>query len=486
MEKLQYGDPLMNPQQDGNGSIITSARLRLMLLRTVPPNVKEVLARLVKAGWQAYLVGGCVRDLLLGRDPKDWDIATSAHPRQVMSIFLGSIPTGIKHGTVTVFVDGKPVEVTTYRVESGYSDLRHPDHVEFTQDLTEDLARRDFTVNAIALSPDAELVDPYRGTEDLRLRIIRAVGRPAHRFREDPLRMLRAVRFAAELGFSIEDDTYTAIKDHASLLEAVSLERIRDEFTSIILSETPGGAIETLRDTGLLKRFIPELLEGVGFEQNVHHEFTVWEHSIKAIDHTPDVLSLRLAALFHDIAKPRCLSVDEEGRRRFFHHELVGAEMTAQILRRLRYDNQTINRTAHLVRHHLALHHYPDMTDAAVRRLIRRVGLEAINDLILLRQADRIASGTKRGPVSRGTRRLLQRIEKVLAEDAAFGLKDLAVDGHDVMRVAGIKPGPMVGRVLNQLLEEVLDDPGLNEKERLERRITEIVAEKASSGNLES
>ncbi|MFO7246304.1 MAG: HD domain-containing protein [Thermaerobacter sp.] len=448
--------------------------------RLIPSGVRRVLLGLARAGHQACLVGGCVRDLLLGRPPSDWDVATDARPERVQALFDRTRPTGIAHGTVTVLVGRRPVEVTTFRTEGTYSDRRRPDWVEFTGRLELDLARRDFTINAMALDHRGRLHDPFGGLRDLEAGVIRTVGDPGARFQEDALRMLRAVRFAAQLEFRIEPEVLEAIREHAALLGHVSAERIRDEFSKILLAPRPAPALETLRETGLLERFLPELLEGVGVAQNVHHAFTVWEHNVLACQHARPDLVLRLAALLHDVAKPRCLTVDPDGSRHFYHHEVVGAQMADAILRRLRFDNATREKVVHLIRHHLALHHYPDMSDAAVRRLIRRIGLEHLDDLIALRIADRKASGTKRSELSRGTRLLLRRIEQVLAEDAAFGLKDLKVDGHDVMRVLGIPPGPLVGRILNALLEAVLEDPSLNEPETLERLIREKAQELAA------
>ena len=455
-------------------------RLRAALLafptvrdRLIPAQVRWVLRRLRRAGHAAYLVGGCVRDLLLGRPPGDWDVTTSAEPAVVQRTFPRTRPTGIQHGTVTVLAGNRPVEVTTFRTEGGYSDRRRPDWVRFTPSLEEDLARRDFTINAMALDADGRLVDPFGGLQDLTAGVVRAVGDPEERFREDALRMLRAIRFAAQLEFILDPATLGAIARHAALLDHVSRERIRDEFSKLLLAPHPADALRLLKSTGLLERFLPELLEGDGVAQNVHHAYTVFDHNIRACQEAPPALHLRLAALLHDIAKPRCLSIDERGERHFYHHEVVGAQMADEILRRLRYDNATRRRVVHLVRHHLALHHYPDMTDAAVRRLIRRIGLEHLEDLIKLRIADRRASGTKRTALSRGARLLLQRIEKVLQEDAAFGLKDLAVDGYDVMRVLQIEPGPLVGKILKALLEAVLDDPSLNEPATLERLMKE-------------
>jgi len=449
--------------------LVVRTRLRFIARRIVPQDVQAVLKRLRLHGYQAFVVGGCVRDVILGKKPEDWDVTTDARPEEIIRIFERTVPSGVKHGTVTVLTDARPVEVTTFRVDAVYSDHRHPDRVAFTRDLHEDLARRDLTINAMALGPAGELVDPFGGRRDLDRKIVRAVGTPAERFREDALRMMRAVRFAAQLGMTIEAATLEAIKSEADLLRHVSAERIRDEFNKILVSPAPAAALEVLRETGLLSVFLPELLEGVGFEQNVHHAFTVWEHTLIAVETIPPVLHLRLAALLHDVAKPRTLTV-VAGERHFYDHENLGAVMARSILRRMKYDNETIDRVTHLIRHHMALHLSPQMKDSAVRRLIARVGLDNIRDLLELRRADRMGSGKKPGPVSQGTLRLLARIERVLKEDAAFGLKDLAIDGNDVMRVTGLKPGPAVGRILRQLFEEVLENPALNRRDVLEAR----------------
>lgn len=442
----------------------------------LPADVRSALARFRQAGFEAYVVGGCVRDLLLGATPQDWDVATNARPQEMMRLFSRTVPTGVKHGTVTILMPGTAIEATTYRVEAGYSDHRRPDEVKFVDELREDLARRDFTINAMALSGSGRLIDYFGGLNDLEQRIIRAVGDPAQRFEEDALRMLRAVRFAAQLGFTIEPVTLAAIAPRAATLRHVSAERIRDEFAKAIVSPNPVDALELLRETGLLAEFLPELLEGYGVEQNRHHRFTVWEHNLIAMAAVPPQLHLRLAALLHDVGKPRSLSVDRDGERHFFNHEIIGADMAYRLLRRLRFDNATVLKVTHLIRHHMSLHLSRDMKDAAIRRLINRVGLENMDDLIRLREADRIASGKKPGPVSAGTLELLRRIDRILKEDAAFSLKDLAVNGHDIMAATGIKPGPLVGKVLSRLFEEVLDNPALNEREKLLARAREIIA----------
>ncbi len=448
----------------------------------IPAEVRRVLDTLAARGYAAHIVGGPVRDLLMGQPPKDWDVATAAPPEVVRLAFPRTVPTGIKHGTVTVLPDDRraddrragdrqvgdrQVEVTTYRVESGYADFRHPDQVIFVRTLREDLSRRDFTINAMALDRLGRLYDYFGGRSDLAARLIRAVGDPVERFSEDALRMMRAIRFTAQLSFDIAPTTFAAVKEKNALLEHVSAERIRDEFSKLLVSDQPARGLEMLRQTGLLARFIPELLDGVGFEQNEHHAYSVWEHEVIAAATVPPKLHLRLAALLHDVAKPACLSV-EGGDRHFFDHERVGAKMAGAILRRLKYDNTITNQVVHLIRHHMALHYNSNMKDPAIRRLIHRVGLEYMPDLLELRRADRAASGTKPGPVSKGTLRLLARIENVLAEDAAFGLKDLAIDGNDVMRATGLGPGPHIGRVLKVLLDAVLEDPSLNTREQLE------------------
>lgn len=450
-------------------------RLGSSLSEMVPAPVGEIMCALVSRNYSAHLVGGCVRDLLMGKRPQDWDVATSALPQEVMQLFPRTHPTGLKHGTVTVVCKGMTVEVTTYRLEGEYADFRHPDRVVFTDDVTQDLARRDLTFNAMALSPEGCLVDPHGGLDDLARGLIRAVGNPDTRFREDALRLMRAVRFSAQLGFRLEPQTRRALEENAGLLTHIARERIRDELSKILLSERPDEGIQTLQETGLLAQFWPELEEGVGVEQNPHHAYSVFQHSLRAVAATPPQLYLRLAALLHDVGKPRCLEVDQEGQRRFFFHEQVGARLARDMLERLRFDRATVDKVIHLIRYHMALHHYPGMTDSAIRRLLRRVGVENLEDLVALRKADREGSGTKTAPLSRGARRLLARIEQILEEDNAFSLKDLAVDGHDVMRVGGLSPGPQVGKVLEELLDMVLDDPSLNQRECLEAEIIRLV-----------
>ncbi|QIA26203.1 HD domain-containing protein [Thermaerobacter sp. PB12/4term] len=453
------------------------AELQRRFGQLVPAPVREILQRLDQHGYGAFLVGGCVRDLLMARPPKDWDVATAARPDEVRRLFPRTIPTGIEHGTVTVRLRGMSVEVTTFRQEAGYSDHRHPDRVEFTRDLRADLERRDLTINAMALDHQGRLHDPLGGLDDLEQGLVRAVGDPEERFREDALRLLRVVRFAARLGYRVEPRTGAALARCAPLIRHVSWERIREEMAGLLTSPRPAWGLELLRTSGLLEPIWPELLEGVDVPQNVHHAYTVWEHNLLACEYTPPVLRLRLAGLLHDVGKPRTVSVDAQGERHFYHHEVVGAQMARDMLRRLRFDNETVQHVVHLVRHHLALHHYPGMTDAAIRRLIQRIGFDYLEDLIILRVADRAASGTKRAPISRGAYRLLTRMEKILEQDAAFSLHDLAVDGHDVMAATGLGPGPAIGWILQQLLEDVLDEPARNRREWLLERAAQLRVE---------
>lgn len=443
--------------------------LRVAVRRRIPPSVFRILETLERGGFEAYLVGGCVRDLLSGRTPADWDVATSAEPADITRLFPRHYFSGKRHKTVAVMTGATSVEVTTFRAAGpGAPAGELPDAT-----LVEDLHHRDLTINAMALSPLGRLIDPSGGLRDLIRGRIRAVGSPEERFHEDPLRMMRVIRLAAQLGFSIDRPTLEGISREAPLLAGVAPERLRDELSKALISGRPAFAVELFRETGLLRQFAPELLEGVDLEQNEHHAYTVWEHLLITLENTPPELHLRLAGLLHDAAKPRCLTV-EGGERHFYGHEIVGEAMAREILRRVRFDGRTIQRVASLVRNHMAIHFDPFMGDAAVRRLVTRVGRENIEDLLWLRRADRIASGTKKGDLGDGTALLLERIRKIAARDEAFGIKDLAIGGEDVMRVTGLPAGPAVGAIMKQLLAEVLEEPGRNEKAALERRAAEL------------
>lgn len=439
---------------------------------TLPAPVRWLIDELGKAGFEAYAVGGGVRDLLLGREPKDWDVATVATPKEIQKVFPKAVYAN-RFGTVGVRKDGETYEVTTYRTESGYSDARHPDKVTFVRTLKEDLARRDFTINAIAANAAGELTDPHDGRKDLAAKRVKAVGKPAERFAEDALRMVRAVRFAAELSFAIEVATQKAIPPNAARLGRVSAERIRDELMRILASPNPYEGIKALHDLGLLKLIIPELLEGEGFDQAKHHKDPVLTHNLLALKHTPATDPLvRLAALLHDVGKPQ--SARGRGEARTFHgHEVIGARMTKEIMRRLKFSKEDSKRVVNLVRHHMFLFQF-ESTDKAVRRIIRRVGNENIDDLVALRVGDRLGSGTKVGY----TTKLKQFRERVVeVQKDPIDTRMLKIDGSDLMKLLKVEPGPLIGKVMDALLEEVLDDPARNTKPYLSKRARELFAE---------
>ncbi len=450
------------------------------MIKTLPDAVFTVSRVLRTAGFESYLVGGAVRSLAMGLKPADFDFATSARPEDVMTLFHRVVPTGVKHGTVTVLMQGRSFEVTTYRVDRTYSDRRRPDSVEFTSDIVEDLSRRDFTINAMALGVlDATLLDPYGGKTDLEHRTIRAIGEPRERFCEDALRILRAIRFSAQLEFELEKGTQQAMQDLAGSIDAVSAERVRDELLKMLAAERPSIGLFLMRDTGLLPHILPELNEGVGVEQRGMHAHDVFTHSVLACDAAPaENMVVRLAALLHDVGKPRCLTVDPDGERRFNGHDLVSSEMTAAVLRRLRVPIATERAVTHLVRQHMFAY-TPEWSDAAVRRFIARVGREWIDTLLALRTAD---SQAVRGSVNTaGIEAFRLRITDVLSRDHALGIKDLAVDGNELAQ-AGVPKGPAMGTVLEFLLETVLEDPSLNERDRLLEIGARFYAERVAPG----
>lgn len=461
-----------------------------MLHFKIPKEVIKIVELLKKAGFKAYIVGGCVRDLLLKTTPKDWDVATNAKPKEIQEIFPNSFYKN-KFGTVTVKVPEakkenlKEIEVTTFRTEEKYSDKRHPDKVKFVEDIEEDLARRDFTINAMALdlhlpfSPfnlkPYTLIDPFSGRKDLKRKLIRAVGDPEKRFSEDALRLLRAVRFATVLGkgWKIEKKTLKAIKKNAHWIMAISKERIRDELIKILESPQAYEGFMLLHKTGLLKYIIPELEKGVGVSQNKHHIYSVFKHCLLSLKYAAKYnfnLNVRLAALLHDIAKPETKK-GEGPDATFYNHDVLGAKIATQILSRLRFPKKTIEKVATLIRYHMFYYDPKVVRESAVRRLIRKVGKENIKELIQLRICDRKGSGVPKARPYR-LRHFEYVVSKVLRDPISVEM--LEVDGYDVMRILKIKPGPRVGLILNALLSEVLDDPKKNKKEYLEKRIKEL------------
>ena len=448
----------------------------------IPADVSAVVDKLRSTGHRAYVVGGCVRDAIRGVDPADWDVATDAMPEEIQKVFRRSLYTN-RFGTVVVRMGHREIEVTTYRVEAAYSDHRRPDAVAFTNSLHEDLSRRDFTMNAMAWSPDhgGTIVDPFGGQRDLEARIVRAVGDPDERFTEDALRMLRAVRFAAVLGFTIEPNTAAAIERNAKLAETLSGERIQQEIVRILRGPVPSVGFRMLSNLGLLAVIAPELEQCRETPQDKVAAENVFEHSLATIDAAAaempvgtspeEDLVLRLAALFHDLGKP-----DTYDDGHFHQHEFVGEAKVRQILRRWKFDKATVEAVAHLVRHHM-FWYQPDWTSSAVRRFIRKVGLERIPVLFALRKADNVGSGA-RAPRMYALNELWLRVQEEIQRATAFSQGDLVVDGNDVMRELGIGSGPEVGRILHELFERVLDEPELNTPERLLSLAKEIHAQR--------
>ncbi len=443
---------------------------------TIPKEVKLVIEKLEKAGFEAYIVGGCVRDFLLEKDPNDWDITTNAKPEEIQKVFPDSFYTN-EFLTVTVHTGSKieklaEIEITTYRSEAKYTDKRHPDEVKYAEKLEDDLSRRDFTINAIALRPGSgqakeKIIDLFGGQEDLKNKIIRTVGNAQERFNEDALRMLRAVRFATTLNFKIEEKTAEAIKKNSIWLKAISQERIRDELVKIIMTEKAADGIELLRELGLLRYIVPELLENYGVAQNKHHIYDCYQHAVKSLEYTTKKnfnMYVRIAALLHDIAKPR-VKAGEGEEATFYNHEIVGAKITFQILNRLKFSKKEVEKITKLVRYHLFYYNVDEVGESSVRRLVRNMGPENMEELLQVRQADRIGSGVPKAEPYK-LRHLKYLIEKVSKDP--ISVKMLKINGKDLMQILGEKPGPRIGQILDALLGLVLEDPKKNNQKYLE------------------
>lgn len=451
----------------------------------VPEDVKATVFGLKQAGFEAYIVGGCVRDVLLGKEPLDWDLATNANPEEIVKVFPDSFYEN-NYGTVGVKTNRegeqvRVIEVTPYRIESKYSDSRHPDKVEFSKDIADDLKRRDFTMNAIAIDIEdgvkGHLIDLYKGQEDIVSKTIRAVGNPEERFAEDGLRIMRAVRFSAQLGFAIESETYKAIEKQKDLLKSIAKERIRDEFVKLIMSDNPLIGLVSCEKLGLLEYICPELQVSIGVKQNQAHAYDVWEHLLRTVQHAADKkfgLEIRLAALFHDIGKPKTRRVSHETgpEPTFYGHDVVGERMTRKIMENLKFSRETIDKVAKFVRWHMFFSD-PDLISlSAVRRMVANVGKDNIWDLMHVRECDRIGTGRPKENPYR-LRKYKAMIEEVLHDPVSVGM--LKIDGKGIMDVTHETPGPKIGFILNALLEEVLDDPKKNTKEYLENRASELI-----------
>jgi len=475
------------------------------LIEKIPKEVSQVTDSLKGAGFEAYLVGGCVRDILMSREPKDWDITTNAKPEDIIKLFEKTVYENT-FGTVGVVVVSqetselepqtstpKPnlIEVTPYRIETKYSDFRHPDEVKFSENIEDDLKRRDFTINAIAFN-GISLKDMFGGLKDIENKTLRTVGEPDDRFQEDALRMLRAIRFSVQLDFSIAHETLESILKNSKLIKNISTERIRDEFVKIIMSKNPSVGILMLQKCGLLKYIIPELEEGINCEQGGEHIYDVWNHLLHALQHAADKdwpLETRVSALFHDIGKPRSrrfsssgdnfsgprpggpdhskLSPDSEKKKKkkytFYGHEVVGAKMAKKILERLKFSKKEIELVEKLIRNHMFFSDTEQITLSAVRRIIAKVGVENIWSLMNVRESDRVGMKKKETPYR--LRKYFAMIEEALRDPISVG--QLKIKGEDLIKDTEIKPGPRMGWILHALLEEVIDDPAKNTKEHL-------------------
>ena len=433
----------------------------------IPDNVSRILGTLREAGFEAYIVGGCVRDSLIGREPGDWDITTSARPERVRALFRRTVDTGIAHGTVTVLMDREGYEVTTYRIDGAYEDARHPKQVTFTPLLSEDLRRRDFTINAMAYSEEDGLIDLFDGMGDIRRRTVRAVGDPAERFSEDALRIMRAYRFSAQLGYAVEAGTAGAASALAQNLSRISAERIRTELEKLLVSDDPG-TLRAMYAAGITAVILPELDSCMAQEQrNPHHAFTVGEHLIRSVEACRPDRVLRLAMLLHDIGKPYCRTTDPDGTDHFRGHPKLSAEMADRILRRLKYDNGTRESVVTLIRYHDL-----DMggTPAAMRRSIGRVGERLFPLLFEVKEADmRAQSSYMREEKEERLRAWREQYLRIVGDGDCLSLKDLAVNGRDLI-AAGVTEGREIGRVLRQMLDAVLEDPARNDRDFLMRR----------------
>ena len=446
----------------------------------IPKEVKKINQKLADAGFEVYLVGGCVRDFLLEKKPKDWDLTTNAKPKEIQKFFPDSVyenqfgTVGVKTGADNLSL--ALVEVTTFRKEGKYTDKRHPDEITFAKTVEEDLSRRDFTINALALDlRKNKVIDPFSGQKDLKAKIIRAVGDAPERFKEDALRLMRAVRFAAQLGFSIDQDAASAIKEKSALLEFIAKERIADELNKIIMTDNAAEGIRQMERLGVLKFVLPEVLEGIDVTQNKHHIYTVFDHCLKALEYAAKNdfnLETRLASLLHDVGKPRTKGGDGPNST-FYGHQVVGERMAIKTLDRLHYPKKAVERIALLIREHMFVYDPETVTLAGVRRLVRRTGLENIEDLLKLREADRIGSGVPKAQPYR-LRYLKAMIEKVKKDP--ISAKMVVIKGGDVMEILKIEPGPKIGWILSVLLEEVLDEPKFNDNDYLSKRIKELGA----------
>lgn len=447
----------------------------------IPREIEKITNTLESKGFLAYLVGGCVRDLALNKKPKDWDITTNAKPEEIVEMFPKTVYEN-DFGTVMVINEEikdqslRQVEITPFRLESKYSDKRRPDTVSFSDNIEDDLKRRDFTINAMAYSKSSgELIDLFSGMADLKDHQIKAVGKPEDRFEEDPLRIMRGIRLATEIGFTINIDTEKAMEDKAELLNHISKERIQEEFKRLVMSDRPMLGLQLMEKNHILQYILPELRESIGVEQKGDHIYDVWEHSLRALQHSADrdfPLHIRLSALFHDIGKPATRRWDKaKNKFTFYGHEVVGAKITNKILKNLKFSSEITETVTKLVRYHMFFTDIEQISLSAVRRIIRNVGDDLVWDLMKLRACDRIGMGRPKEDPYR-----LRKYESMIEEAmrAPTSVKMLKVDGNSLMKELDVKPGPKIGYILHALLEEVLEDPQLNSEEYLLKKAKKL------------
>lgn len=447
-----------------------------MVIIKLPKHVKYIIETLEQNGYEAYAVGGCVRDSILGREPNDWDITTSADPYEVKKLFSHTIDTGLQHGTVTIMLEHVGYEVTTYRIDGDYEDSRHPKEVTFTKSLEEDLKRRDFTVNAMAYNDRDGLIDLFHGMDDIQKKVIRCVGNAEERFTEDALRIMRAVRFSAQFGYEIEPETKKAIVKLAPNLKNISAERIREELIKLLVSDHPD-YIRIAYETGITAQILPELDVCMETKQNTpHHKYTVGEHIIHSLTYVPGDKVLRLAMLMHDIGKPYCITTDETGRDHFKGHAEKSAEMAAVIMHRLKFDNDTLNRVKRLAKYHdWAISLSPPIKKATVRSMISRIGEDLFPDLFTIGDADLLAQSDYFKAEKEEKQQLLKEMYREIIEQGdCLSIKNLAVSGNDLIE-HGMKPGKELGQVLQKMLEDVLKHPSSNNKEYLLNHLNKYV-----------
>jgi len=464
--------------------MINTVKIKLNVPREIHAIVRTLQNKPVDRqgrGFLAYLVGGCVRDCLINREPKDWDITTNAEPEEIIALFPKTVYEN-RFGTVTVVneeaekISLKNVEVTPFRTEANYSDRRHPDEVKFSDKLEDDLSRRDFTINALAYDPQTEeLIDLYNGIKDINDHVLKTVGNPNERFGEDALRMLRAIRLASELRFTCNNEIIESISNNNSLIRDISIERIRDEFIKIIDSPEPMAGLILSHKTGLLRYFLPELEGGIGMEQKGEHVYDIWEHTLRSLQHAADknyALHVKLAAIFHDIGKIKTRRQGENGKEyTFYGHEVVGERMTREIMTRLKFSNKMIDLVTKMVRGHMFFADPDKITLSAVRRVIANIGHDYIWDLMNLRICDRVGMGRPKEEPYR-LRKYQSMIEEALRAPTSVGM--LKIDGKQIMAVTREMPGPKIGYILNALLEEALEKPDINTKEYLEDKAKEL------------